>query len=335
MKIYVLSTVIFGIDIIQTIQKEMHIDGVIGLSQNSNANVSGYIYMKDFADKNNIPFIEVNSYNLSGFEDKKKLENLNIDLLFVIGWQRLVPAWLISRVNFSVVGAHGSHVGITKGRGRSPLNWALILGKTKFIVSIFKINKDIDDGNIIETGKFPISKFDDIRTLYYKSCILISEMLVKYVHSGFKKRKTVQTEADARYLPKRIPEDGAIDWNRSSEDIYNFVRALTKPYPGAYSFLRKAKVLIWKARPFTFYDSNRDEPGVIKKIFENNKLLVKCGKGLLLIDEYCIEPPFNQKQIKINEQFNSVDFVQQTKDIISRHIKKTPNLLVNEDLARI
>ena len=83
------------------------------------------------------------------------------------------------------MGAHGSPLGITKGRGRSPQNWALILGLSTFYISIFKIDPGIDSGQIIETRSFTYSDFDDIKTSYYKVCLLTADMIINNLKSPF------------------------------------------------------------------------------------------------------------------------------------------------------
>ena len=118
-------------------------------------------------------------------DDKNKLLNTNIDILIVAGWQRLIPEWLIQHCKICVIGSHGSPLGITKGRGRSPQNWALIMGMESFEISIFQIDKGIDSGRIFNTKSFKYSAFDDIKTSYYKVCMLISQMLIELIKSKF------------------------------------------------------------------------------------------------------------------------------------------------------
>ena len=88
---------------------------------------------------------------------------------------------------------------------------------------------------MIESRKFELSNYDDIVTSYHKSSILVSEMILKNIFKLSENSGIIQ-KGTIRFLPQRIPEDGGIDWNRKSFEIYNFIRGQTHPYPGAFSF---------------------------------------------------------------------------------------------------
>lgn len=118
MKIFVLSTLGIGADIIDLFQRQIKISGVIGLSNRERTDaISDYVYMADFCQSKGIEFIEVNHYGLSDEGDKKRITQQDIDVLIVAGWQRLIPGWLIKHCSICAIGAHGSPLGITKGRG--------------------------------------------------------------------------------------------------------------------------------------------------------------------------------------------------------------------------
>ena len=89
------------------------------------------------------------------------------------------------------------------------------------------------------------------------------------------------------FYPKRTPDDGLIDWNKPLEEIHNFVKALAKPYPGAFSFIDKQKIMVWEAQPFdrkiTFSDAKFGE--IVEK-FSTGDFVVKCNDGTLLITDY-------------------------------------------------
>ena len=77
------------------------------------------------------------------------------------------------------MGLHGSPDLLPKGRGRSPMNWSLIEGKCRFIMHLFLMNPDIDDGDIIEIQDFDITEFDDIETMYFKYGLVYKQLLLK------------------------------------------------------------------------------------------------------------------------------------------------------------
>ena len=141
---------------------------------------------------------------------------------------------------------------------------------------------------------------------------------------------TKQNHKNAQYFPQRLPEDGVIDWNRSEKDIINFIRALTKPYPGATTFVGDNIIKIWSILPFDIPMEGKYTVGEVVKIFNKNDILIKSKDTLMLIDEYDIISP--NTTIEEGMVFTSVSYTQQTQKIIKRHIKKYPNLPISSSL---
>lgn len=328
-KIFVLNTLGIGIEILDLIKDKFDIKGIIGLSNHGIDfnKVSGYVHMKSYCEKNIIPYYEMKTYSLDQ-NDLSTLLKLDIDILLVLGWQRLIPDLLIQHVNEICIGAHGSPWGIQKGRGRSPMNWALILGKTKFEISLFKINEGIDSGEIIKSGEFNITEFDTIETLYLKSCLIISDYIVETVLNPINDFKS-QTEDEIYYLPQRLPEDGQIDWTLSVRMIYNHIRALTKPFPGAYSYLDGRKVIFWDAIPFQDNGFDVNEPGKIIHYFTSGYMIVSCGDGNILIRTHDMESGVS------SGVFSHSSALRQHERIIERHYKKHPNHKINPEIESL
>jgi methionyl-tRNA formyltransferase len=333
MNVYVLNTLGIGLDSISLINSQLKISGVIGLSDREGTDqISDFSYQAGFCKQKGIDFIEVDSYGLTKESDRKKLLALKMDVLIVSGWQRLIPEWLIQHCSICAIGAHGSPLGITKGRGRSPQNWALMLGLNTFHISIFKIDSNIDSGEIIDTRSFTYSPFDDIKTSYYKVCLLTAGMIIDNLRKpDFAKQNfEAQNDEDAEYFPQRTPEDGLIDWTRSNDEIRNFVRALTRPYPGAETFIEGQKIKIWSLIPFEVDFPNADPIGTIVKIFNKNDLLVKTKESFVLITDYKIES--KEFFLKEKMQFGSESFEKQMNTIVKRHEAKYPELPVSKQI---
>lgn len=338
MKIYILNTLELGVNSTDILKKHLEIDGVIGLSERDPTDkISGYIYLKQHCQENNFEFIEVEDYRLSSPKDKARLLKLDIDILIVSGWQRLIPEWLINHCKICVIGSHGSAREITGGRGRSPLNWALMLGMKEFYVSIFKIDKGIDSGVVLDTKKYALSELDDIRTANYKASWLTAHMIIKNIKNGqTSSNNFLNQKGEPRYLPQRLPKHGEIDWTRNSDEIYNFIRALTKPYPGAFNYVGKNKIIFWKGFPFEMKNySDKFEQGEIVSIYANENFLVKTGDSFLLIQEYHIESEDHNFAIKEGTIFLSADFNTQIGEIVNAHYSKYPDLLISDDILRL
>jgi methionyl-tRNA formyltransferase len=334
MNVYVLCTLETGFESIKYIKSNIEIKGIIGLSKRiKNELISGYSDMGKFCRLIDTEFVSIEEYTLKNDKDKKKIQELDIDILLVLGWQRLIPMWLIKQCKITAIGSHGSPFGISAGRGRSPQNWALILGKKQFEISIFKIEEGIDSGDIINSEKFSLTIHDDIETSYLKSTMIEAKMIVESIKNGKINKSLVPQNSSAKYFPQRKPEDGEIDWSRNSNEIYDFVRALTHPYPGAFSMYKKQKIYFWKVKPIKIMKIfDKEKPGTIIRIFDNGKMLIKTGNSCLLVEEYT-----HEKGLRLGEKtkLKSVDFKKQMKKIIDRHYKKYPKNRIHDEILSL
>lgn len=331
-KLYILGTLEITAEIIDLLHKKIKIDGVFGLKKiDNNEKIASYYYLREFCKNKNIDFIELESYSIVKEEDKKKILERDIDVLIVFGWQRLVPREVIDHCKIGAFGFHGSPYGIEKGRGRSPQNWALILGENKFYVSMFKLTSGVDNGPIFMTTKYELSIFDNIRYSYYKVIFICYQMIIELIKKLENGEEICFEEqnVEAMYFPQRLPIDGQIDWTRTSMEIYNFVRAQTRPYPGAFTLLNNQIVKIWEVVPF---DINFAifEPGYVVKKFINGELLVKTGDSFLIVKDYTASFIINEGDI-----FESTNFRQQMKQIIKRHYQKYPEFKINEKIENL
>jgi len=271
------------------ISKNFEISHIISLNsqQATQYNVSGYASFDEIARKNNIPIYFPKTYSLKDSEDIGFFEKNNFDLLLLGGWQRLIPEIILSKLKIGGIGFHGSSELLPKGRGRSPVNWSLIEGKTQFILHAFLMTPGIDDGDVITHEIFDINEWDTCQSLYYKISIIqkriLAEIIPKLVSNNFK--HTPQT-GEPSYYAKRTPDDGLIDWSKSVHEIYNFVRALTRPYPGAFTFLNGQRLNIWKSQPFDSKIKYESKNGQIVEKFSTGDFVVGCKDGLLLITDY-------------------------------------------------
>ena len=251
-------------------------------------NVSGYYPFDTLSKKYNIPIYYPKSYSLKEKEDLDFFQHHSFDLLILGGWQRLIPDDVLSTLKIGGVGVHGSSEMLPKGRGRSPVNWSLIEGKNKYILQLFLMTPGIDDGDILDFQTFDINKWDTCRTLYYKISIVQKQKLLELIPKLIKNEfKRIPQTGKPTFYPKRTPDDGLINWNQTSEKLYDFIRAITKPYPGAFTYLDNKKIKIWKAQPFDnkiTYDQN--EIGQIVEIFSSGDFVVNCCTGSLLVTEY-------------------------------------------------
>nr|WP_319375385.1 methionyl-tRNA formyltransferase [uncultured Methanoregula sp.] len=178
----------------------------------------------------------------------EKLQSLSPDLIILAGYGQIVKEPFIKIAPLGCINLHGGK--LPKYRGSSPMNWALINGVSEFTLTIIKVDCGVDTGDILHERTFPVSGNDTIADLQNLANIQFPEMLIEVVNHLQKgtifSRK--QDDALASYYPLRFPDDGLILWDQlTAQQVHNRIRALTDPYPGAFSFFKKRKVKLLKS----------------------------------------------------------------------------------------
>lgn len=209
------------------------------------ARTSGAIPFDDIAASHNIPLYKIKNTNTP--ETVELIKEVQPDVMFVVGWTRLVSAEVLAIPQYGCIGMHASL--LPKYRGRAPVNWALINNEKLTGNTMILLDDGVDTGDILLQRTIPITLADTCKTLYDKVAQAGREMIreiVPYLEKGELPRSP-QNHAEATVMPKRTPDDGLIDWEKSSLELYNWVRALTHPYPGAFTFLNNKKLFVWEA----------------------------------------------------------------------------------------
>ena len=206
---------------------------------------SNYVDLSGHAKKAGADYFLVNSSKGNRITDyKNEIAAYNADVILVMGWYYMVPAQVRDLAKYGAWGIHASL--LPKYAGGAPLVWAMIEGEKESGVTLFRLEDGVDDGDIIKQGKISIEPNDTIKEVYDKatmaSKVILSEVLVENAVDF-----TPQDKSKIEVYPQRSPVDGEIDWNWSADRIYNFIRAQTRPYPGAWSVINDKKVTIWDA----------------------------------------------------------------------------------------
>lgn len=210
------------------------------------------------------------------------------EIIFCIGWNRLLRANILDIPAKGVVGYHPT--ALPENRGRHPIIWALALGLDRTASSFFLMDTGADTGAIIDQEPIAISPDDDAATLYARleeiAPVQIRRFVPKLLDGSLIPQP--QNPEDGNTWRKRTPADGQIDWRMSAHAIQNLVRALTHPYPGATCRHEETDAIIWKAEVVTGTPQNL-EPG---KVLESgsNGVLVKCGAEALRILAHTFDP---------------------------------------------
>ena len=175
---------------------------------------------------------------------RETIRAIEPDIILVLGWYYMVPR---SIRELARLGAYGIHASLLpRYAGGSPLVWALINGEETTGITMFKFEGGVDDGDILAQAKIPVAIDDTIGSLYGKVTEASKAMLAEQLVLMREERHTLTPQDASKIvpLPIRTPDDGIIDWDAGAMKLYNFVRAQTKPYPCAFSYLGERRVKI-------------------------------------------------------------------------------------------
>ena len=222
------------------------VEGVVTLAQESAAQRSGNANAeyRTLCDRLGVRLHEVESINDAG--SSELLQMLSLDLAFVIGWTELLRPAVLSLARVGMIGAHASL--LPRYRGRAPINWALIRGERYTGNTLFWLTAGVDAGDVIEQQPIPISPYDTCASLYRRIAEANRDMILRALPALLAGQRPghPQGSPSGPPLPRRRPEDGLLDWTRSSDEVYDFVRALTRPYPGAFTGDGAERLTIWR-----------------------------------------------------------------------------------------
>lgn len=259
------------------------------------------------ATKQSIPIFY--STHVKSNDYAKLFNQVKPDVIFAIGWRYLITkeAYEIPRHGTFIL--HDSL--LPAYRGFAPLNWAIINGEMKTGVTLFQIAEGVDSGPIVDQLAVDIALTDTARTLEEKIITLYENIIIKNLPAfqAGKITTTPQDESLATYTCKRTPEDGEINWQQSAMQIYNFIRALTKPFPGAYTRLNGKKLFIWKA---TLPQTEEHYVGVVPGRVLGKKdhaIQVLTGNGVLQL---------HLVQFENESETTAEDFIISVKDTLGR-----------------
>ena len=205
------------------------------------------------------------------------------DLIFVVGWSQLVLDQFIGIPRHGVFGIHPTL--LPKHRGRAAIPWAILSGLAKTGVTLFEIaDGTADSGPVLGQVEIPVSTDETATSLYEKVTSAHVELVREVVPrllDGTAER-TSQDTRRASSWPKRTPADGIIDWETRAPYLYDWVRAQTRPYPGAFTFHGEDKLVVWRARPVEL-----EEPAAAGTVvgLDGEAAVVACGEGGLVLEE--------------------------------------------------
>ncbi|MCE9618408.1 MAG: bifunctional UDP-4-amino-4-deoxy-L-arabinose formyltransferase/UDP-glucuronic acid oxidase ArnA [Planctomycetes bacterium] len=250
----------------------------------------------------------------------ERIREMKADLLLSCHYRLMVGPKVRELFPKGCINLHSAM--LPKYRGRCPINWVLVNGESETGVTLHHMSDKADAGDIIAQRKVAIDINDTARTLTAKMSAATSALLdeaLPLVRTG-KAPRTPQNEKDATSFGRRTPEDGVIDWTKSSEEIRNLVRAVAHPWPGAFTFAGERKFMVWSTRTA----KGSGQPG---EILSKDPLVVACGTGALEIVEAQPAEGVWSSGAQIAKDMNLVAKMKLGKRVLTAQ-KKTTSVLI-------
>jgi methionyl-tRNA formyltransferase len=239
--------------------------------------------VRDLAFENHLPVYQPADPNDPAFVTA--MQALQPDWLFSCYYRAMLRQPLLDLPRLGALNLHGSL--LPRYRGRCPLNWVLVHGETETGITLHYMEAKADRGDIVAQKVIPITPEDTAVTLLARMTAAAGEMFRESyprLRSGQAVRRP-QEHDQASYFGGRGPEDGKIDWGQPATAIYNLMRAVTHPYPGAFSMLAGRRLYIWNGRALAAPLAAPEGPGLITAAIPGEGLLVATGSGTFLITQ--------------------------------------------------
>lgn len=209
-------------------------------------------------------------------------DQIAADLLLAVGWHHMVPQSVRKLFSAPCLGVHASL--LPKYRGGAPLNWALLNDEKETGVSVFELVDGVDAGPLFGQERFDIGPDDTIGDLVQKAqtatLTVLSQILRDLIDGS---AIPWAQHGQPSYGLQRFPEDGEIDWTDNADAIVRLIRAVTRPYPGAFSSLAEKRIVFWSACRPEGLPSIYGRPGQIVCIKESDAPLILAADGPVAI----------------------------------------------------
>lgn len=207
------------------------------------------------------------------------------DVIFVVGWSQICKPEFLGLVPGRVIGYHPAP--IPRLRGRAAIPWTILLDEPISAGTLFWMDDGVDSGAILEQHFFHVAPDETAQTLYDKHMVALGAMMrsaLAALSSG-SARKAPQDERCATYATRRTAADGRIDWRMPAADVDRLIRAVGRPYPGAFTTTGGEQLTVWRSSLSAAQPTYHALPGQIVAIDER-RLTVNTGRGLLCIEEW-------------------------------------------------
>ncbi|MGX1086730.1 bifunctional UDP-4-amino-4-deoxy-L-arabinose formyltransferase/UDP-glucuronic acid oxidase ArnA [Pseudomonas sp. AP3_22 TE3818] len=209
----------------------------------------------------------------------ERIAKLDPDYIFSFYYRNLLSEPLLATARKGAFNLHGSL--LPRYRGRAPANWVLVNGETETGVTLHRMVKRADAGAIVAQQKVAIERSDTALSLHGKLRTAATDLLRDTLPALLqgKVSETPQDESKATVFGRRTPADGKLVWAKPAEELFNLVRAVTQPYPGAFCAVGEHKLIVWSAE--VAKGNEGQAPG---RVISVDPLRIACGEDSLIIN---------------------------------------------------
>jgi methionyl-tRNA formyltransferase len=209
----------------------------------------------------------------------ERIAALQPDLILSVYYRNMIGMKVLNLAPLGAFNMHGSL--LPKYRGRAPINWAVLHGETRIGMTLHRMVKEPDAGAIVDQEGVDIGPRDTAEEAFRKVLPCAQRILSRQIGALLAGRavETPQDASQATYFGGRKPEDGRIDWTKTSREVFNLVRAVTDPYPGAFTDVGPSRLMVWWAEPdAASLEGKRGRPGEVLAL---SPLIVATGDGAI------------------------------------------------------
>lgn len=281
MRILFMGTPDFAVPCLEILDKKHEIIGVFTKVDkiNKRGKKIEYLPVKQYAIDKNIPIYQPNS--LKDEETKNIIKGLNPDLIVVVAYGKIIPKDIIDMPKFGIINVHSSL--LPRFRGAAPINAALMAGDEKSGVTIMYVAEGLDTGNIILAKETPITEEDNFETLHDRLKFLGAEALdeaVSLIEKG-ENESIPQDDSLATFVKPFKKEDLKIDWNKSKEEIFNFVRGIS-PVPCAWTMDEDKLLKVYEVKKYDKVYENGVNGEIVDKVKGKGPVVKVMGGSLII-----------------------------------------------------
>jgi len=208
---------------------------------------SGRVYLDEFCGKHRIPLTKFR--NVNDAAAVAAIRDVGLDWLFIVGWSQIAHGQVLETPKLGVLGMHPTLLPV--GRGRAAIPWAILLGLPVTGVTLFKLDGGVDTGPVAAQEVLAVGHRETATSLYRRVNEAHRTLILKFwsqIESGTL-QFTPQDESRVTVWEGRTPDQGQLDLGMRAEDAERLIRAVTRPYPGAFIDLDGRRLRVWAAEP--------------------------------------------------------------------------------------